>query len=124
MTERFGARAIALAVMAGLFVLLLIFAVSQCDKRRSQGAQAKVDHSQGQAAQTSATDAINTVTTVGENASASEDLSRQNERDIRAAEGASVKVGSGVNAAGRSALCKRKAYASDPKCKALTGGQK
>jgi hypothetical protein len=79
-----------------------------------------VERSQAEAASNSAADAINTVTGVGSNQAASEDLGRTNERDIRAAEGANERVGAGVNAAGRAALCKRAAYRDDPKCKALT----
>jgi hypothetical protein len=78
-----------------------------------------VERSQGEAATNSAADAINAVTGVGSNQAASEELGRANERDIRAADGASTKIGAGVNAAGLKALCKRAAYRDDPKCKGV-----
>jgi hypothetical protein len=46
-------------------------------------------------------------------------MTRQNDRDIRAADGAAVKIGPGVDAAGRAALCRRAAYRNDPKCKGV-----
>jgi ABC-type protease/lipase transport system fused ATPase/permease subunit len=108
-----------IAIVVGVIVLVLIvgFTVKSCDKRRSQAAQSRVERSQAEAASNSAADAINAVMGVGANQAASEDLGRTNERDIRAAEGADARIGAGVNLAGRKALCKRKAYADDPKCK-------
>jgi ABC-type protease/lipase transport system fused ATPase/permease subunit len=114
-----GAKLIAIVVGALVLVAVVGLTVRSCDKRRSQAAQARVERSQAEAASNSAADAINTVTGVGSNQAASEDLGRTNERDIRAAEGANERVGAGVNAAGRAALCKRAAYRDDPKCKGL-----
>ena len=101
---------VVLIVAAGLFI-------RSCDKRRSQAAQTRVERSQAEAARNSAGDAINTVTGVGSNQAASEELTRQNERDIRNAQGADQRVGSGVDLAGRRSLCKRAAYRDDPKCR-------
>lgn len=111
-----GAKLIAYIV--GGLLLFIAFAafVHSCDKRRSQAAQNRVERSQAEAASNSAADAINAVTGVGANQAASEELGRTNERDIRAAQGADERVGAGVNAAGRAALCKRAAYRNDPKC--------
>jgi ABC-type protease/lipase transport system fused ATPase/permease subunit len=114
-----GAKLVAIIVGALVLVAVVGLTVRSCDKRRSQAAQARVERSQAEAASNSAADAINTVTGVGTNQAASEDLGRTNERDIRAAEGANARVGAGVNAAGRAALCKRAAYRGDPKCAAF-----
>jgi ABC-type protease/lipase transport system fused ATPase/permease subunit len=114
-----GAKLIAIVVGALVLIAVVGFTVRSCDKRRSQAAQSRVERSQAEAASNSAADAINTVTGVGTNQAASEDLGRTNERDIRAAEGANERVGAGVNAAGRAALCKRAAYRDDPKCKGV-----
>jgi hypothetical protein len=111
------ARMIAIAVAVLALVIGPMLVVRSCDKRHSQAAQERVEDSQAQAASNSAADAIATVSASGEAERASEDLTRANDRDIRAAEGAEVKVGAGVNAAGLKALCKRAAYRSDPKCK-------
>jgi len=119
MIERFGMRAIAMVAGGILIVALLLFGVSQCQKRRNAASQARVEQSQAQAAQDSAKDAINTVAASGERESASEDLTRSNDKDIRAAEGANQRIPTGVDVAGRKALCRRAAYANDPKCKAV-----
>ncbi len=102
-----------------LIIALIAFGTSQCSKRRNAAAQARTDNAQAGAAQTSAAEAINTVAASGEAEAASEDLSRANERDIRAADGADERVNTGVDVAGRRALCRREAFKSDPKCKTL-----
>jgi len=111
-----------MAMIVGVIVLIIAVGlfVKSCDNRKSRAAQARLDAEQAQAASNSAADAIGTVARSGEAAVASEQLTRENEREIRAAAGAEVRVGAGVNAAGRKALCKRAAYKDDPKCKGVT----
>lgn len=110
-----------IGVIVGVLVLTIAVSlfVRSCDKRRSEAAQARVERSQAEAASTSAADAVNAVERSGEASRASEELTRNNERDIRNAQGASDRVNSGVDLAGRKALCKRAAYRNDPKCKVL-----
>ena len=112
-------RPVIMAIAGIVLVLVILFAVSQCDKRRSAAAQGRLDAAQAEARANSAADAIATVARSGEATAASEELTRTNERDIRAAEGAGERVGAGVNAAGRAALCRRAAYRDDPKCKGV-----
>lgn len=116
-------RIIAMVATGLLILALLAFGLRQCDKRRDAAAQARMDKAQAEARAESSADAINTVSRSGEAAAASEELTRNNERDIRAAEGASERVGAGVNTAGRRALCKRAAYKDDPKCAIFRSGQ-
>lgn len=105
-------------VVAGVLLFLLVsFGLYQCDKRRSERAQSRVDAAQSEAATNSAADAIGTVSKAGEREAASESLTRDNERDIRAAPGAGDMVNSGVNAAGLQALCRRQAYKDSERCK-------
>lgn len=105
-------------VVAGIVLFAIIaFGLYQCDQRRNERAQGKVDSAQSEAATNSASDAINTVSEAGKREAGSEDLTRQNERDIRAAEGAGDRVNSGVNAAGLQALCRRDAYRNTERCK-------
>ncbi len=113
-------RTIALIVGLIALALLALYIPSCLQKQRSQAARARVDAEQGKAASDSAKDAIGTVAASGEAAAASEDLTRTNERDIKAAPGANVKVAPQVQAAGLRALCRRKAYAVNPKCKVLS----
>lgn len=115
--ERLTGRIIAMIVGGLILLALIVFGVSQCQKNKSLGTQAKVDKAQTGALANSAADAIGTTQDVAANAAASEDLTRSNEKDIRNAEGADTRVGAAVDAAGRRSLCKRAAYRNDPKCR-------
>lgn len=110
-----------IAIVVGVIVLILAVGlfVRSCDQRRSRAAQERVEDSQARAASNSAADAIATVSNSAAADRASEDLTRANDRDIRAAEGANVPVGAGVNAAGLKALCKRQTYRDSPRCKGV-----
>jgi ABC-type protease/lipase transport system fused ATPase/permease subunit len=105
--------------IAGVVVLILAvgFTVRSCDKRHNQAGQARVEHAQSEEQSNSAADAIGTVARSGEAERASEDLTRSNEQQIRGAEGANDKVNPAVRDAGIAALCRRQAYANDPRCK-------
>jgi hypothetical protein len=107
------------AIIAGglLLAALLVFGVHSCDVRHNKAAQTRVERAQGEAASSSASDAIATVASSGEAERASEDLTRSNEQQIRAAPGANDKVNPAVRDAGIAALCRRQAYANDPRCK-------
>jgi hypothetical protein len=108
-----------LVVKIGGLILVAVLAVlllGQCEKRREEAAQARVERESAKAGAESAKDAIGTVTRRGAEETASETLTRDNERDIRSAPGAGERVDSGVDVAGRRALCKRAAYRDDPKC--------
>lgn len=112
-------RTIAMIVGGLMLIALIVFGVTQCDKRRSERAQARVDAGQAAAASESAKDAIGTVSEAGKRESGSEALTRDNERAIREAEGAGDRVKPAVDLEGRRALCRRAAYKDDPKCKVM-----
>lgn len=111
------ARAIFFIIGAVLLVLAGALVVRSCDKRHSEAAQTRVQGSQAEAASNSAADAVNTVSTAGENEASSEELTRENEQQIRVAPGANDKVNPAVRDAGIAALCRRQAYLNDPRCK-------
>ena len=106
-------------IIVGIIVigLVIVGGVHSCDVRRNRAAQGRVEASQTQAAANSSADAINTVSRSGEAQAASEGQSRQAEQDIRAAEGANQAVNPAVRDAGIAALCKRRTYANDPRCR-------
>lgn len=112
-------RTIGLVVGILLLIGIVAFGLYQCDQRRNEGAQSKVDSAQSGAATQSGQDAINTVSGAGQREAGSEELTRSNERDIRAAEGAADRVKPGVDYAGRKALCSREAYREDPRCEGM-----
>lgn len=111
-----GAKAIVLVGALLALVLATVIFTRSCDSRADRAAQARLEREQSKAASDSARDAIGTVTRRQGQETASENLTRDNERDIRAAPGAGERVNSGVDVAGRRALCKRAAYRDDPKC--------
>ena len=115
-----AARTLALIAAIIALVVLAMWVPSCIQKQRSAAAQARTDAAQAGAAQNSAADAIGTVARSGEAEAASEAMTRNNERDIRAADGANDKVKAGADTAGRRALCRRIAYAKDPKCKVFS----
>ena len=107
-------------VIAALIVVALILGLLQvrsCQQARQQAAQSRVDRGQAGAARDSAGDAVNTVSGVSANQSASEDLTRSNEREIRNAEGANDPVNPALRDAGLRSLCRRAATRNDPRCR-------
>lgn len=114
-----GVRVIVLTLIGLMLVAAVVFGTSQCQKRRSEAAQGRVERSQAEAASNSAADAIGTVQASGESAAASEEMTRSNEREIRNAEGANQGVNPGVRNAGLRSLCRRPAYRNDQRCKLL-----
>jgi hypothetical protein len=104
---KLSTQLILLIAVVALAALVVFAGPAACNKIRSMAAQGRVDHAQAGAASNSAADAIGTVARSGEASAASEDLTRSNGEQIRAADGANQKVGAGVDAAGRAALCRR-----------------
>ena len=112
-----AAKTIALTVAGAFLLFAVIMTLAYCQNQRSKGAQARVERSQAEAASNSAADAVGTVARSGEASAASEALTRDNEGKIRAADGANAPVNPAARDAGITALCKRQAYQSDPRCK-------
>lgn len=116
----FGLSKIASRIIAALVLLCLVavvFQVRSCTEARRIAAQSKVDRGQAGAARESAKDAIGTITDVQSNQSASEDLTRSNEKDIRNAEGSADPVNAAARDAGLRALCSRAAYRDNERCR-------
>jgi ABC-type multidrug transport system fused ATPase/permease subunit len=109
-----GARAIVLTLIGLMLVAAFVFGTNQCSQRRNQAAQSRVERSQAEAASNSAADAIDTVAASGKAEAASEDMTRNNDKEIRNAEGASDAVNPAVRDAGLRSLCRRPAYRNAP----------
>ncbi len=102
-------------VVGGLFLLAVIsFGVTQCQKRRSQAAQGRVNAEMGSAYQNSVTDAVAAAGEANKRETESEALTRSNERTIRDAQGANDAVNPGVRDAGFASLCRRPSYRNSP----------
>lgn len=106
---------IILGAVAVLAAGLLVWGVYHAITARPK-AEAKVATNQTQAAQQNGADAVNTVGAAQDREAAENDLSRENERTIRNAEGANAPVAAPARDAGIAALCRRAAYAHDPRC--------
>jgi Flp pilus assembly protein TadB len=117
MLEQLGAKAIAIIVAVAAAIFIIWAAFHFYEKSRSQGAQARVERSQADAAANSGADAVGTVARSGEAAAASEEMTRENEQQIRNAKGANDPVSDASTAAGKAAYCKRDAYKDKPYCK-------
>jgi Flp pilus assembly protein TadD len=101
---------IILGIVAALGLLL---AVRGCG---TAGTRAKLATGQAGAAIGSARD---TVQTIGNQIAAEthiDDITKENEHEIRAAPGANAPVNPAARDAGLRALCKRASYRGDPKC--------
>ncbi len=105
-------------IAAGAIILLLVVAFLTVRAMFTAGpkAEAKLGRNTTEAASASGSDAVNTVGEQGKREADSADLTRENERDIRNAEGADAKISPAARAAILRSVCKRAAYRSDPKC--------
>lgn len=79
-------------------------------------AEAKLGRNQAGAAAESGSEAVNTVGRAGDREAGDDALTRDNEREIRDAEGSDAPVATPARDAGLAALCRRRAYADDPRC--------
>lgn len=112
-----GARVIVLTLIGIMLAVALFFGVSQCQARKSQDAQSKVDKAQTGAVIESGMDASNVQAGIAVNDTAAADLGRQNEKEIRDAKGADAVIDPDAHAAGLRALCRRAAYRDRPACR-------
>jgi Flp pilus assembly protein TadB len=105
-------------IAGGLVALFVLWAAWHFyQKTRSQAAQSRVERSQAEAQSNSSAAAVNTVAASGEASAASEALTRSNEKEIRDAKGSDAPVDPAARDAGLRALCLRRAYSADPKCR-------
>lgn len=108
-----GVRAIAAAVMALVFVLLLAFAVSQCGSKKAAQKQNEVAEGQAGAAIDSGSEAMNTVSNVAASDDATDAAVAAGQAEIaRAAKGQK-------GAAAKRAACRLKAYRDTLQCKEI-----
>lgn len=112
-----GVRAIVLTLIGLMLAAALIFGTGQCSKRKSLEAQSKLDKAQTGAVIESGMDASNVQAGIATNDTATADLGRQNEKEIRDAKGSDAVVDPAAHAAGLRALCRRKAYSNRPECR-------
>lgn len=104
-------------IAAAVMVALVLTAFGLWQLNRSRAAQSRVDAAQNSAVVESAKDAIGTQEAAAGREQASEEMTTQNSKEIRSAEGADAKVSTGVNDAGIRSLCRRPAYRNSERCR-------
>jgi Flp pilus assembly protein TadB len=112
-------RTIRLVIAAAVALILLLgfLQVRSCQQARQQAAQSRVDKAQTGAVVESAKDAIATQGRQQRDFEASEDLTKQNTKEITNAKGADIQIAPDVSAAGLASLCRRAAYRDHPRCR-------
>lgn len=123
----FGLSTLMTRITIGLIAAVLVLGflqVRSCQQSRQRAVESRVERAQGKAAHESAKDAISSLEASQARETASEELTAQNEKEIRNAEGAIVQVGAGVNDAGVRALCLRDAYRNTDRCRLLRADTK
>lgn len=114
-TEFFGTL-LGKAVLAGIALLAVWWVVATLMGGKTAKTEAKLGENQTEAAIESGQDAVNTIgDTVGSEAEIDR-ITRENDDDIRNAEGADAPVADPARDAGHSSLCKRAAYRDRPEC--------
>lgn len=107
----------------GALIVLLALWWAYSALTRNARTEARLARNQAEAAAQSGADAVNTVGRAGEREAAGDDLTRDNERTIRDAEGADAEVADGVNDAGLQALCRRASHRNSVRCLELRNGR-
>jgi hypothetical protein len=110
-------------IAAALALVLALLLLGQCQRARNAGAEAALAGASGRAAIESGKDAVGAVGAVSARESASNEIGRTNDAEIRKAPGADQAVPAAVDHAGRAGLCRRAAYRRDPKCLRFTPAQ-
>lgn len=105
---------IALALLAAVLVTA---GPAACRKIRGLEAERRLAVERKDAATASGADAVETVGSAAARERASDTLSDTNEREIRYAQGADVRVDDRATAAGIDGLCRRAAYRDSERCR-------
>jgi hypothetical protein len=112
--EKNVAKAVAIAVVVGLIVLLLF--LRQCSAERTAKTETRLATGQAGASLANGRDAVNVAGNVQGNEIAADAITKENNDAIHKADGATAPVAPAVRDAGLVSLCRRASYRSDPKC--------
>lgn len=106
----------ALALWAIVVLACAALAFCQMDRARTASAEGKLNRNQTGAAIESGADAVNVIGNRAQADAAVDAATKENNNEIRQAEGAAAPVAPAVRDAGLASLCRRAAYRLDPKC--------
>jgi hypothetical protein len=108
-------------LLVGLVLGIAIFGPRACASMKRKLADQKVNTARAEGQVKAASDATVITADALTNAAATDDQTRSNEREIRAAPGADTPVAADTNSAGIRALCLRPTYRDKPRCVAMLG---
>ena len=112
------ARRFAPWIMIAMFALLIALAgPAACRKLNNEAARARLGEESARAASRNGEDAVATVGTAARREQQSDALTRDNEKEIRNAQGADVRLDPAVRDAGLGGLCRRPAYRDSERCR-------
>ena len=105
-------------IMIAMIALLIALAgPAACRKLNSESARARLGEESARAASRNGEDAVATVGAAARREQQSDALTRDNEREIRDAQGADARLDPAVRDAGLGGLCRRPAYRDDQRCR-------
>ena len=107
---------VALAVWATVMLACLTLAYCQWQRAGTAATEAKLNRSQGGAAIESGRDAVTVIGGRSDQDAAADAATKENEDEIRKAEGAAAPVATPVRDSGLRGLCRRAAHRGDPRC--------
>lgn len=108
---------------AAAVLLLALVLLNQCAKRRVAGAEAALDAKVSRAQVQAGKDAVEAVSGVAGRQTEADQITRENDAQIRNAAGADQPLDRAVGDAGRIGLCRRAAYRGKPECVRFTPAQ-
>jgi len=103
--------------IATIGLLLALAGPAMCRKINAESARARLGEASATAASRNGEDAVATVAAAARREQQSDALTRDNEREIRHAQGADLAVDPAVRDAGLGGLCRRPAYRDDQRCR-------
>lgn len=109
---------LAVASVALLVVVLILFALTEARRARENANRAHAGQVVAEGGQAATADALAASDKAHDVAIASDQLTGANRDEILSSPGADASVGA-VSDAGMRSLCKRAAYADDPRCRAM-----
>lgn len=104
-------------MIATIGLLIALIGPSMCRKINGEAARARLGEATATAASRNGEDAVATVGAAARREQQSDALTRDNEKEIRNAQGADVPVDPAVRDAGLGGLCRRPAYRDDQRCR-------
>ena len=104
-------------MIATIGLLIALVGPSMCRKINGEAARARLGEATATAASRNGEDAVATVGAAARREQQSDALTRDNEKEIRNAQGADVPVDPAVRDAGLGGLCRRPAYRDDQRCR-------